>query len=90
VTLPAPPTSLEIEQLAQLVGRAETQLADVARLVEASAALSAVVLEAANSAELGLLRPVVRVPHAVALLGLRRLQSLAFSLAERFSTTSRP
>lgn len=88
--LPASPTSLEVEQLSQLLGRAETQLADVARLVESSAALSAVVLEAANSVGLGLLQPVVRVPHAVALLGLRRLQALAFSLAERISAASRP
>lgn len=93
--LPAPlatppaPTPLEVEQFSGLVGRAETQLADVVRLVEASPALSAVVLEAANSAELGLLQPVSRIPHAVALLGLRRLQALAFSLADQVSAAPR-
>lgn len=94
--LPAPlatpptPTPQEIEQFSRLVARADVQLADVTRLVEPSPALRAVVLEAANSAELGLLQPVARVSHAVALLGLRRLQSLALSLAERFPAAPRP
>lgn len=75
--IPQRPSPEDVERFLRSIVNPEAQLPDVAKVIETSQGLQAAVLQAANSAEFGLVRPIVQISHAVALLGLRRLQSLA-------------
>lgn len=77
---PARPTREEVERLVQLLSHSGVELPAVARLAANSPGLSHAILRAANSVEFGLRQTIVHLPHAVALLGLRRLQYLSRSL----------
>jgi HD-like signal output (HDOD) protein len=66
-------------QLTELMGDPDATVADAARLVEQDAAVTAKVLQLANSAFFGRPRPVNDVDDAIAYLGLNTLKALALS-----------
>lgn len=80
--VPQRPSPEDVERFLRSIVNPEAQLLDVAKVVETSQALQVAVLQAANSAEFGLVRPIVSVSHAVAILGLRRLQAIARTWAD--------
>jgi HD-like signal output (HDOD) protein len=66
-------------ELTALMANPEVTLADVERLVEQDAAMTAKVLQLANSAYFGRARPVSDVAQAIGYLGLNALKSLTLA-----------
>jgi HD-like signal output (HDOD) protein len=77
---PFPPAAL---QLLSITTESETALEDCDRVFRSDPASAMELLAIANSAEFGLRATVDSVRHAVALLGLERVKSVAFTLAMR-------
>jgi HD-like signal output (HDOD) protein/CheY-like chemotaxis protein len=82
----APDTYLE---LVDLLGRADASTAELVAVVKRDIAISAKVLQLANSGYFGCDQPVSSVSDAVALLGHETLRALVFS-AEAFQTFDVP
>lgn len=79
----APPMLEETAELVRLLSDPEASLEIIARHIESAPGLARAIRKAANSIELGLLYPVEQIPHAVTLLGRRRLSAVAFALHSR-------
>jgi len=77
-----PPLSAVAIQLQRLAGD-NLELAEVAEMITADAALSADVLRLVNSSLFGIRRPASGILHAVALLGLNRVMTLVVTAAIR-------
>ncbi|HUA63329.1 MAG TPA: HDOD domain-containing protein [Verrucomicrobiae bacterium] len=77
-----PPLSAVAVQVQLLAGET-LELAEVAEMITADAALSADVLRLVNSSLFGMRRPATGILHAVALLGLNRVMTLVVTAALR-------
>jgi HD-like signal output (HDOD) protein len=75
--LPKPPGVYR--ELTDLVARPQTQLADVARVVERDVSTSAEVLKLINSSFFGLSSEVTTIDRAIALLGLEMISGLVLA-----------
>jgi putative nucleotidyltransferase with HDIG domain len=75
--LPVPSTVLR--RLSRVIGNPEASASDVANALRLDPTLSGKVLRLANSAYIGIPRTVSSLPHAVVLLGIKRVHSLVIT-----------
>lgn len=83
--LAIPPRPEAIARMFAELSKDEPELADVARIVQSDPAITAGVLQVANSPLLGLKRKVGSIPQALNLLGMRNVANIATGIAIRQS-----
>jgi HD-like signal output (HDOD) protein len=75
---PVPATA---QRLVMACNREDAQLAEIAQIIAADAALTAELMKIANSSAFGMPRTVSTLEHAVAMLGLNEVRSMASAMA---------
>lgn len=88
VELPASPAATL--RLAQLLGREDTAVPEVAEVIEGDLALAAAVVRTVNSAMFGILRRVETVAEAVMYLGMREVAAITLELGLRTAFPASP
>lgn len=83
--LAIPPRPEAITRMFAELSKDEPELVNVARIVQSDAAITAGVLQVANSPLLGLKRKVGSIPQALSLLGMRNVANIATGIAIRQS-----
>ena len=73
------PAWADIPKLLQLSDREDVALSELEPIIDRNPGLSANVLRLANSAYMGAEQPIFSIPHAIAVLGLRSVRSIALS-----------
>lgn len=76
-----PPLPQVALKLKSMLDRDEADARQVSKLIETEPAMVASVMRVANSAAFGGLRPVPELPHAIARLGMKQVNSIVTALA---------